>query len=78
VTATGLVPTPHITGNDVALIAPRAKVADWPIHTPHDVARHTLLRHVTVPEAWLRWSETHGVQGSIDRWPARSSTSSRP
>ena len=56
----------YITGNDVALIAPRAKVADWPIHTPHDVARHTLLRHVTVPEAWLRWSETHGVQGSID------------
>ena len=56
----------YITGNDVALIAPRAKVADWPIHTPRDVARHTLLRHVTVPEAWLRWSETHGVQGSID------------
>ena len=56
----------YITGNDVALIAPRSKVADWPIHTPHDVARHTLLRHVTVPEAWLRWSETHGVQGSID------------
>ena len=56
----------HITGNEVALIAPRTKVADWPIHTPRDVARYTLLRHVTVPEAWLRWSETHGVEGLID------------
>ena len=62
----------YITGNDVALIAPRSKVADWPIHTPHDVARHTLLRHVTVPEAWLRWSETHGVQGHIDPLDARA------
>lgn len=56
----------YITGHDVALIAPRNKVADWPIHTPRDVARHTLLRHVTVPEAWLRWSETHDVPGHID------------
>lgn len=30
------------------------------------MARYTLLRHVTVPEAWLRWSETHGVEGLID------------
>ena len=56
----------YLTGKDVALIAPRAKVADWPIHAPCDVARHTLLRHVTVPEAWLRWSQTHGVEGAID------------
>ncbi len=56
----------YITGNDVALIAPRTKVADWPIRTPRDVAGHTLLRHVTVPEAWLRWSETHGVAGHLD------------
>ena len=56
----------YITGSDVALIAPRLGVADWAIHTPVDVTRHTLLRHVTVPEAWLRWSETHGVPGLID------------
>ena len=56
----------YITGNEVALIAPRTRVADWTIDTPGDVAHHTLMRHVTVPEAWLRWSETHGVQGSID------------
>ena len=24
------------------------------------------MRHVTVPEAWLRWSETHGVESLID------------
>ena len=56
----------YITGNDVALIAPRTKVADWPVNTPRDVAKQTLLRHVTVPEAWLRWSETHGVIGMVD------------
>lgn len=53
----------YLTGNDVALIAPRTRVADWPIHTPRDVAGYTLLRHVTVPAAWALWSETHGVTG---------------
>lgn len=56
----------YITGHDVALIAPRTRVADWPIHTPQDLASHTLMRHVTVPEAWLRWSENQGVAGTID------------
>ena len=56
----------YITGNEVALIAPRTRVADWTIDTPGDVAHHTLMRHVTVPEAWLRWSETHGVESLID------------
>src|SRR5690606_30684636 len=55
----------YVTGNEVALIAPRTRVVDWAIHTPADVARHALMRHVTVPEAWLRWSETHGVPGLI-------------
>lgn len=50
----------YITGNEVALIAPRTRVADWTIDTPGDVAHHTLMRHVTVPEAWLRWSEKIG------------------
>lgn len=56
----------YITGNEVALIAPRTRVADWAIRTPADVARHALMRHVTVPEAWLRWSETQGVPGVVD------------
>ena len=53
----------YLTGNDVALIAPRSRVADWPIAALQDVSRYTLLRHVTVPEAWRRWSETHGIEG---------------
>jgi len=52
----------YITGNEVALIAPRTEVADWPIHTHRDVAHHAMLRHMTVPEAWVRWSEFHGVE----------------
>lgn len=56
----------YITGNEVALIAPRTLPADGAIDTPADVAHHTLMRHVTVPEAWLRWSETQGVTGLID------------
>jgi LysR family transcriptional regulator, glycine cleavage system transcriptional activator len=53
----------YLTGNDVALIAPRPAVADWRIESARDVAGYALLRHLTVPEAWLRWSETHGVSG---------------
>lgn len=56
----------YITGNEVALIAPRTLPADDAIDTPADVAHHTLMRHVTVPEAWLHWSETQGVTGLID------------
>ncbi|HWI82518.1 LysR substrate-binding domain-containing protein [Ramlibacter sp.] len=53
----------YLTGKDVALIAPRLATAAWRIEAPADVAQHTLLWHVTVPEAWQRWSETHGVGG---------------
>jgi LysR family glycine cleavage system transcriptional activator len=54
----------YLAGKDVALIAPRSKVADWAIDSPADVPRFTLLRHVSVPQAWLRWSEVHGVARS--------------
>lgn len=47
----------YLAGNDVALIAPRKELAEVEIRSPQDVARCTLLRHVTVPEAWQRWSE---------------------
>ena len=56
----------YFTGNDVALIAPRSNVADWTLQTPRDVLQHALLRHVTVPDAWLRWSQTQGVAGIED------------
>ena len=56
----------YITGNDVALIAPRIRGADGPIATPRDVMQQALLRHVSVPDAWLRWSEAHGLLGQVD------------
>jgi hypothetical protein len=31
-------------------------------HAP-DVARCTRLRHVTIADAWARWSEAHGIHG---------------
>lgn len=54
----------YLTGNDVALIGPRAGLTGAPpLHGPQDVARHTLLRHVSVPGAWQHWAEAHGVNG---------------
>jgi LysR family glycine cleavage system transcriptional activator len=53
----------YLAGQDVALIAPRAAQAEVVIRSPQDVARCTLLRHVTVPQSWLQWSEAHGVRG---------------
>ncbi|WP_311223367.1 MULTISPECIES: LysR substrate-binding domain-containing protein [unclassified Acidovorax] len=51
----------YLAGNDVALIVPRSGVGEVDVRTLSDVARCTLMRHVTVPEAWQRWSEAHGV-----------------
>ncbi|RYF56632.1 MAG: LysR family transcriptional regulator, partial [Comamonadaceae bacterium] len=51
----------YLAGNDVALIVPRSGVGEVDVRTLRDVARCTLMRHVTVPEAWQRWSEAHGV-----------------
>ncbi len=53
----------YLAGNPVALIAPRSDTAASAIRQPQDVRHSTLLRHVSVPDAWLRWSEAHGVAG---------------
>jgi DNA-binding transcriptional LysR family regulator len=53
----------YLAGNDVALIAPRPGTPGFDLRSPQDVARCTLLRHVTVPEAWQHWSEAHGIAG---------------
>ncbi|MDP9900195.1 LysR substrate-binding domain-containing protein [Variovorax ginsengisoli] len=53
----------YLAGQDVALIAPRTGLAEVPIRSPQDLARCTLLRHVSVPQSWLQWSEAHGVRG---------------
>lgn len=57
----------YLAGNDVALIAPRTRVSNWAIADVQDVASYPLLRHVTVPDAWLRWCDTHSVNG-VQAW----------
>lgn len=46
-----LIAPPHGTG-------PEARIT-----TPQDVVRCTRLRHVTIADAWARWSEAHGIHG---------------
>lgn len=55
----------YLDGQDVALIAPPASFGGPPIHTPHDVARYTRLRHLTIPHAWMTWAQAWDV-GNID------------
>ena len=47
----------YIAGHDMALIAPPTQR----IKTAKDVAGMTLLHHVSVPQAWARWADVHGV-----------------
>lgn len=51
----------YLDGQDVALIAPPASFGGPPIRTPHDVARYTRLRHLTIPHAWMTWAHAWGV-----------------
>lgn len=53
----------YLAGNDVVLIAPRPGLAERELREPRDVLRCTLLRHVTVPEAWQAWGEAHHLSG---------------
>ncbi|WP_179587286.1 LysR substrate-binding domain-containing protein [Pigmentiphaga litoralis] len=51
----------YLAGSDVVLIAPPEASGVPSVETPDDVSRHTLLQHVSVPQAWLQWSDTHAV-----------------
>lgn len=51
----------YLAGGDVALIAPPPEASDVVVRSARDVRGCTLLRHVSVPDAWLRWSQAHGV-----------------
>jgi len=54
----------YLVGRQVALIAPpHGTGPEARITTPQDVARCTRLRHVTIADAWARWSEAHGIHG---------------
>lgn len=51
----------YLAGGEVALIAPPPEASDVVVRSARDVRGCTLLRHVSVPDAWLRWSQAHGV-----------------
>lgn len=53
----------YVDGREVVLIAPGTHGTEARIRSVKDIARHTLLHHIAVPDAWLRWQETHAVKG---------------
>ena len=53
----------YLTGREMVLIAPPAGAPGAALRQPQDVAHHTLLHHVTVPDAWQRWCEAQGLRG---------------
>ena len=54
----------YIAGHEMALIAPPV-LPSTPsaITTAQDLVGMTLLHHVSVPQAWARWADVHGVTG---------------
>ncbi len=53
----------YLNGREVVLIAPPAARGKPFLRRPGDVARHRLLQHISVPNAWNHWLEAHGVKG---------------
>ena len=51
----------YLDGQDVALIAPPASFDGPAIHSPHDIARYTRLRHLHIPHAWMTWAQAWDV-----------------
>lgn len=52
----------YITGREVTLIAPPAPKNQPALRRPQDVLNFQRLRHTSVPNAWNRWAEAHGVE----------------
>ncbi|MBX3656220.1 MAG: LysR family transcriptional regulator [Ramlibacter sp.] len=53
----------YLTGREVMLIAPPSPRGKPLLRKPADIRQFTLLQHVSVPQAWAHWCDTHGVQG---------------
>lgn len=53
----------YLTGREVVLIAPPSARHKPLLCKPSDIAKFALLQHVSVPQAWVRWCDVHGVQG---------------
>ena len=53
----------YLTGREMVLIAPPASTGIQAPRHPQDVGMHTLLHHVTVPDAWSLWCQAQQVRG---------------
>lgn len=53
----------YLTGRDVVMIAPAGAHGVPELELPQDLSRFQLLHHVSVPRAWEKWCEAHGVSG---------------
>lgn len=53
----------YLTGREVMLIAPPTPRSKPLLKKAPDIAKFTLLQHVTVPQAWAHWCDAHGVKG---------------
>lgn len=51
----------YLIGREMTLIAPPPRRGVPPLRRPADVRRHTLLHHITVPQAWPAWCEANGL-----------------
>lgn len=55
----------YLDGREVVMIAPPASAGGKALRTLADVRRYTLLHHVAIPDAWLRWQNEFRV-GELD------------
>ena len=56
----------YLTGHEVSLVcSPGLRDA---LRTPADVASHTLLQHIEVPDAWTEWMRAHAMNTDESRF----------
>ena len=53
----------YLTGCEIVLIAPPISSSAPELKYPKDISLFPLLQHVSVPQAWVRWFERHGLHG---------------
>lgn len=56
----------YLTGHEVSLVC--APALGDTLRAPADVANHTLLQHIEVPEAWTEWMQSHQLDTEESRF----------
>jgi LysR family transcriptional regulator, glycine cleavage system transcriptional activator len=51
----------YVVGRELVLIAPMPARGVPSLKKPADIARFSLLQHVSLPHAWADWCQAHGV-----------------